>query len=363
MTEPRRYPTSLAGRLEDIELPELIQFLAGNRKTGRLTLTRRDGHGVLLIRGGRILYAATNSVRETLGNLLVRRGLVDEATLIEAIETQHWAEEPKRLGEILVEKGKLDEQSLEEVVKDQTRAVVQELFSWGSGFFKFEVMPLPDREEIGVDAREFLVVKGINTDEVLLEAARQLDESGGVLPGTGPLEAPARNAAEVTREVTDLRAPALRGELTIRLMHAAAGIVRRGVLFALRGDEAHGVGHFGVPPENLPRGGRVVVSLEVPSILQDAVQRKEPQLRPFEATEGNRALRDQLGGLSPAEMLAVPMVVAGGVAILFYGDNLPEETPIGALDGLLKAADEVSLAMEKEALDERQRDFTRRYGS
>ena len=48
MTEPRRYPTSLAGRLEDIELPELIQFLAGNRKTGRLTLTRRDGHGVLL---------------------------------------------------------------------------------------------------------------------------------------------------------------------------------------------------------------------------------------------------------------------------------------------------------------------------
>jgi hypothetical protein len=115
---------------------------------------------------------------------------VDEATLIEAIETQHWAEETKRLGEILVEKGKLDEQSLEEVVKDQTRAVVQELFSWGSGFFKFEAMPLPDREEIGVDAREFLVVKGINTDEVLLEAARQLDESGGALPGAGPSEPP-----------------------------------------------------------------------------------------------------------------------------------------------------------------------------
>jgi hypothetical protein len=47
----------------------VIQFLAGNRKTGRLTLTRRDGHGVLLIRAGRNPLRATNSVRETLGNL------------------------------------------------------------------------------------------------------------------------------------------------------------------------------------------------------------------------------------------------------------------------------------------------------
>ena len=71
MTETRRSAMSLVGRLEDIELPELIQFLANNRKTGRLTLSRRDGHGVVLMRLGRILYAASNSVRETLGSLLV----------------------------------------------------------------------------------------------------------------------------------------------------------------------------------------------------------------------------------------------------------------------------------------------------
>jgi hypothetical protein len=61
--------------------------------------------------------------------------------------------------------------------------------------------------------------------------------------------------------------------------------------------------------------------------------------------------------------MAVPRSWGGAWPSIFYGDNLPEQTPIGSLDGLLKAAFEASLAMEKEALDERQRDFQHRYGS
>jgi len=358
MSEAQRSAVSLAGRLDDIELPELLQFLATNRKSGRLTLSRRDGHGVILVRAGRILYAASNSLRETLGNLLVQRGLVDESALLDAIEQQHWAREPRRLGEILIERGKLTEGALEDVIKDQTRAVLQELFSWSSGFFKFESLALPDRGQIEVDAREFLVLKGINTDEVLLEAVRRLDESGIALPSAVAAE-PAVTPAEAPPET--LGAPALRGEVTLRLMHVGARVVRRGLLLALRGDEAHGVGHFGMTPAGAGRGGKIQVPLAEASLLSAALHRKEPQVGAPESGPVSERFLAQLGDGVPAEAVVVPMVVGGRVAMLFYGDNLPAAAPIGPIDELVRAILEASLAMEKEALDQRLRDYDRRY--
>jgi Domain of unknown function (DUF4388) len=368
MTETRRSAMSLVGRLEDIELPELIQFLASNRKTGRLTLSRRDGNGVVLLRLGRILYAASNSVRETLGHLLVARGLITEATLMEALENQHWGQEGKRLGEILVEMGKLEEGELEGVMKDQTRAVIQELFAWNAGFFKFESLDIPDRGDVEVDARDFLLVKGVNTDEVLLEAARRLDESrvaGGAAPPSLPLGAPeeAHNAPPEPSGLAELRAPALRGETTLSLMRHASQVVSRGLLLAVRGDEAQGVGQFGIPADGAGEGSakRVLLPLNTPSVLADIVQRKEAYLGPLDDAIGNETLVERLGGARPTTVLVIPMVVAGRVAMLFYGDNAADSRPIGATEDLTRIILEASLAMEKAALEERLRDFALRY--
>jgi Domain of unknown function (DUF4388) len=369
MTEARRSTMSLVGRLEDIELPELIQFLANNRKTGRLTLSRRDGHGVVLMRLGRILYAASNSIRETLGHLLVGRGLISETTLMEALEHQHWGQEGKRLGEILLEMGKLEEGALEDVMKDQTRAVIQELFEWTAGFFKFETLDIPDRGDVEVDARDFLLMKGVNTDEVLLEAARRLDESRDVLPGGAPSSLPSGAVEEphpalaAARGLADLRAPALRGETTLNLMRQAAQVVSRGLLLAVRGDEAQGVGQFAIPAEGAGEGSakRLRLPLDVPSVLADAVLSKEPYLGPLDAAVGNETLVERLGGARPTAVLVVPMIVAGSVAMLFYGDNATDGRPIGPTEGLTRLILEASLAMEKTALEERMRDFDLRY--
>jgi hypothetical protein len=357
---------SLVGRLEDIELPELIQFLANNRKTGRLTLSRRDGHGVVLMRAGRIIYAVSNSVHETLGNLLVCRGLISEEVLLEALEHQHWGREAKRLGEILVEMGKLREEALEEVMKDQTRAVIQELFGWTAGFFKFESLDIPDRGEIEVDARDFLLMKGVNTDEVLLEAARRLDESReaaavppeGMAPGATDLPKPGAEAPLVA----DLRPPALRGETTLRVLREAAQVAGRGLLLAVRGNEARGVGQFGLGTDGGEAGARRIrIPLDVPSVLADVVQRKEAYLGSLDEASGNETLLSHLGGGRPTAVLVVPMVVAGSVAMLLYGDNAPDGRPLGATQALGRTILEASLAMEKEALEERQREFELRY--
>lgn len=47
---------SLGGRLEEVEVAEILHFLALNSRSGKITLSRRDGHGVVVLRLGRIVY-------------------------------------------------------------------------------------------------------------------------------------------------------------------------------------------------------------------------------------------------------------------------------------------------------------------
>jgi hypothetical protein len=338
---------SLSGRLEEHDLPEVLHFLALNNKTGKLVLTRRQGQGLIVVRRGRILYAVSSSVHETFGNILVRRGLVGDEALAAALERQHLASEPRRLGSVLVEMGRLTESQIEDVVRQQTTRVVQELCRWPSGFFKFETMAVEAAGAVEVDAQDFLVAGGISTDQVLIEAVTRLDESAPASP---------------LREMASAGAPALRAEVTHRLLREAARLVSRGLLLVVRGDEAQGAGHFGFGEVGPP--GRVEAAIEglsvplhQPSVFADVVERREVCRGPLAETAVNRRLAILLGGGTPDDAVVIPMLVRESVVVIFYGDNLPSGRPIGSTEDLEWAFVEASLEMEKEALDERIRAF------
>ena len=169
---------SLAGRLEEIELAELLHFLALNNRTGKVTLSRRDAHGVVVRAAGRIVYAASSSIRETFGNILVCRGLVSPEALAAALERQHQAADGRKLGDILVEAGAISEDQLQDALRQQAGLVVQELCRWRSGYFRFEVAPVASAGDIGVDTEELVVAAGVATDQILLEAMTRMDEAG-----------------------------------------------------------------------------------------------------------------------------------------------------------------------------------------
>ena len=142
-----------------------------------MSLSRREAHGLVVVRLGRIVYAASSSIRETFGNILVCRGLVTPEVLADALERQHLAADGKRLGALLVESGAISEAQLHEALKQQTGLVVQELCRWRSGYFHFEVTPVASGGDIGVDAEELVVAGGVATDQVLLEAMTRVDEA------------------------------------------------------------------------------------------------------------------------------------------------------------------------------------------
>lgn len=344
---------SLAGRLEEVDLAELLHFLALNNRTGKVTITRRDGHGLVVVRLGRIVYAASSSIRETFGNILVCRGLVSPETLAVALERQHASGDNRKLGFILMDMGSLTEDQLKDVLKQQTGLVVQEMFRWRSGYFKFEVAPVASSGEIGVDAEDLVVADGVATDQVLLEAMTRLDEAEPVEPPT------------TVRSIAGTAlSPALRAENTVGLLRRAGEVVTRGLLFVVRGDEVQGAGQFGLEadsePDDLARSIRLPMGES--SVVTDAVERRETWQGPLPETPANRRLVDRLGGQWPSLAVVVPMMVREGVGLVLYGDNGTTDGALGAVEDLEWALLEAGLSMERDLLEERMRAFEQARG-
>lgn len=369
----------LAGRLGQYDFADVLQMLAATGKSGKLTLSEYGGQGVVVLRQGRIIYAASSSAREALGNMLVMKGLISEEQLKEGLAAQLNSKEERRLGTILVELDFLRQDELENVIASQIEKVISEFLGWQSGFFRFEQFELPDRGEVEVDARllhggsgNLLLSEGLAPNQVLLELAHKLDAANAgrsaeeERPRAGD-EVSARPEGEVglvgvpepsrfgsLRSImAEFHSPAFTGEGTLMILDYAQRLVRRGVLFSMTAAGAGGLGQFGVEP---PPGAHpdFIRQLTLPpgerSIVTEVIARKSVFLGPLEETPANRRLLRQLGGGWPDSVVAAPLIVGGRTLLVFYGDNLPENDPIGLVDELEIVMIHAALAIEKSLL-------------
>ena len=393
----------LVGRLEDLALPDIFQILSLSKKTGKLTITRREGTGVIVFKNGQIIYAASDSVRDTLGNILVCQKLITESTLMAALEAQHRSPDGKRLGAILVEMGYLTKETLEKVIRQQIEKVIYEFLTWKSGFFKFELMDVPDGDEVEVDAKDFLLKAGLSAEYLVLEGLRKLDElererklardqaevqgcrgaevispaplllRSSVSSLSSPVSSPAQKAPQpspgkqtlstLKAVLSEIRSPSFTGEITLTIMRYAAEIVNRGVLFVLRKDGIAGMGQFGIDLRGASADERVrniKIPLDQPSVLAEVIETRQTSRGKLQKTFWNDYLVEQLGGSVPEEVVAVPMIVSGTVVVIFYGDNLPKDQPIGEIDGLELLMIQAGLAMEKSLLEMKIKNFEQR---
>ena len=269
------------------------------------------------------------------------------------LERQHQSADGRKLGDLLVEAGAISEDQLQEALRQQTGLVVQELCRWPSGYFRFEVTPVASAGHIGVDAEELVVAAGVATDQILLEAMARMDEAGAEPARSTPLAI-----------ASGPLAPALRGEVTLGLLQRASAVASRGLLLLLRGDEAQGAGGVGL--DDLPAADELARSVRLPlrepSVVSEAVERRESWRGAVPPTPANQRLLAPLGGPHPAEALVVPMVLRDGVGLVFYGDDAASGRPLGPVDDLEWALLEAGLAMERDLLEERFRDFERARG-
>src|SRR5688500_20349037 len=91
---------SLTGNLRTMDLPEVLQWIAGGRKTGTLHLDRGSVQKRIAFVDGIIDTSWSNDPRESLGQFLVRDSLVTEEQLFKALLRQE--KEGRLNGGILV---------------------------------------------------------------------------------------------------------------------------------------------------------------------------------------------------------------------------------------------------------------------
>jgi hypothetical protein len=164
------------GRLDEEDVPDLVQELSRERWTGMLRLEQGNERLGLTFENGQLVFAAASNPDYRLGPRLLRRGLV---TLRQLEDAGRAIRPGRRLGTVLVEEGILDQQELVRGVLDQTRDIILLAFQWTSGDYRREPGPAPG-EVITLD---------MSTPQLILDGISQIEAWSRVERGSGGLGA------------------------------------------------------------------------------------------------------------------------------------------------------------------------------
>jgi len=357
---------SVIGDLSDFDPGDLITVLGLLGKSGKLRMTRGGSEGMVVFRGGKIIYAASSSFRENLGSMLLSRGLIDEAQLVAALKQQHGSAEEQRLGNILIETGALSEEALESVLRDQVSRVLSEFIPWSEGGFKFDSMEIADHGEVELPAGDLLAPFGLSTDHVLLEAAQRIDEGDPMdetvpaveetRPQAKPEEAVEVAAPEPTADsvslgslVTEVHSPEFKGEFLMDLMELSERSFGRCVLFSVRKASFRPVAHFGVDSEAALAENAIldfVVPRDLPGILSQAVEEERTIMATLPLGQGDEELLEALGGATDTKSIAEPLIVRDEVVLVLYGDRIRDGLQTGWIEEIETHLGELALAIQ-----------------
>jgi len=384
---------SLVGRLEDLALPDIFQIISLSRKTGTLVVRSRRGTGMVVFKDGQVIQAASDSIRDSLGNILVSQGMLDEAALSKALSMQK-REPEKPLGMILLDMGAVAAQTLQSVIRKQIEEIIYDLLDWEEGFFNFELGEIVPKDTIEIDTQEFLLKSGISAEYLLMEGTRILDErrkderkpaAARPAPASTPPAVPSaapkapssplsyepakeefrtRIEKEVSRkELTalksmfdELRFPTATAEVTLLILRYASEVVNRAVLFMVKKEEVRGLGQFGIELKGKSADQvvrNIKLPLNQPSLFLSVIESRRSYLGVLEPIPNHTSLVNALGGAMPDAVMAIPLVVDGKVALVVYGDNLPERRPIRGMDTLEIFMNQAGMALEKALLEKR----------
>jgi hypothetical protein len=175
----------ISGRLKDVSVADVMQFIHLGRRTGTLVLLRGAQRAMIGFHSGRLVSAQAPRTPK-LGDLLVSSGLLERSTLNDAISRQQTEPERRSLGQLLLAAGDISTESLRQVIAQQIEQAVSEVMVWDSGTFEFAIDDLRPIDDVALYPGDLLPDSDMNTQMVLLEAARIFDERNRNLgEGTG----------------------------------------------------------------------------------------------------------------------------------------------------------------------------------
>lgn len=152
------------GTLENLTLPEILDYISTMAKTGVLLLRNGNITKTLHFKRGILIFATSNVPEERFGEMLLREGKI---TLEQFNEASKQITRGKRLGKILVEMQALSPKDLWNEVRHQVQEIAYSVLSWDSGTFQF----FEGEERTGENITTSLTVQ-----EILVEGLRRVKD-------------------------------------------------------------------------------------------------------------------------------------------------------------------------------------------
>ena len=376
---------SLEGNIEDLGLADIFQMVGLSKRSGVLTLIRREGSGRLVFNQGKVVYASSDQ-SPRLGYILVEKNIISNKDLEKGLRFQKAHSQNKPIGTILLEMSIITKETIEAEIQNHILLVVRDLLSWEKGSFHFELGK--------IITGDIVLSGGLNTDFLLLEGARLLDEENeknnetekGSKEGTpqretqvlnlkvdsstvthpqGPSEfkvqLPSPKPSEensleqrvkenptepkkgrkdltlLTAMIEELSGPSTGSDITLLVLRYASELMNRAVIFLVREGDIMGLGQFGVVLQDGNENEKIrdiLIPLDKPSILSEVIKKKTTYKGVGGKETLNTYLFNQLGGGVPLEVFVAPLLSDGKVIALLYGDNLPAQKQIPETEGL-----------------------------
>jgi hypothetical protein len=156
------------GTLKEFKVPDILQLISLQKKTGILTFTTGDAFITLIFQYGMIVGvdAFPKKLEMRVGSVLVKQDFISEEMLQRALDIQKRTNQ--KIGEILVAMGLIEKETIVESLKTQAVEIVLSLFNWKGGEYNFKVMEVLDES--------MKIVTPIPTDNIIMEGVQMLDE-------------------------------------------------------------------------------------------------------------------------------------------------------------------------------------------
>jgi hypothetical protein len=156
----------LVGDLAHIPPTDLLNFLHQGRQSGVLYARSEGIERALVLDDGNVSWGVSSSPAERFGEILARHGMLDREELSRALKAQAGAG-TGRIGEILVERGAFAGEDLPRALRVQVVEIFLALLVARRGeFLLFS----------GFDRASLPVSAGIDTEALLLDGLRRMDE-------------------------------------------------------------------------------------------------------------------------------------------------------------------------------------------
>lgn len=160
-TRPR---VVLAGDCGTFPLQDLIAFLGQARWTGVLRLAAPGNERLLTLKDGEVRSAASDSVSDRIGEVMVRLGFVSRAQLEQVLSDAP----PSRVGKAMVERGFLKAHDLYKCLQEQITEIFHGMMLAKDGTFM-----LIDQE---LDEKALVHNLSLSMQGLLMDSIRKIDE-------------------------------------------------------------------------------------------------------------------------------------------------------------------------------------------